>query len=161
MNQPNTQAASKTVNCHHPKYKMVRLYIPDQDGTCKSPLGAYDSSLEIWKDTGHFFEDIFVNKYPDSFLIEAKTDCRITYKRLYQVGHNVAEQLRASGVTSRSVIHLVGENCFDWLAVLLGSRFSDCVISATHPNSPWPECSRNLTTTCATVLVMTKSCFEK
>ena len=140
---------------------MAPLHVADSNGVFKSPLGDYDFSLEKWTKIEEFLKDIFVKDYPSSTLTEAKTDRKITYNKLYEVGESVADQLKLHGVRSRSILHLVGENCLDWLAVLLGCFLNDCIISATHPNSPWPEFSRNITTTCATVLVMTRKSFEK
>ena len=69
------------------------------------------------------------------------------------------------GVCTRekTVILMVGENSLEWLAVFIACHLmrGEVVFSATHPSSPWPEISRSITTTCATVLVLTRNCYQK
>ena len=138
-----------------------QLYIPNEDGVFESPLGSYDQTAEKWSTMVDFLEDVFTKMHPNSKITEAKTGRVISYSHLFASGQNIAKQLRESGVADRTILHMVGENCLDWLAVLIGSHLSDCIIAATHPNSPWLEVDRNIRTTCSTVLVMTRKCYEK
>ena len=140
---------------------MPPLYECDKNGVFHSPLGEFDSSLVRWTSTRDFFKHIFVDKFPASTLTEVKSDCRISYKELFEEGQSVTDQLSRDGVRPRSVIHLMGETSLQWLAVFLGSHLSDCIISGTHPKAPWPELNRNITTTCATILVMSRSCYSR
>ena len=137
------------------------LHVCDSNGIFYSPLGDYDLSLEKWDTMAQFIEHVFTKKFPQSSLIEAITDREITYKQLFETSQQIAKQLKSYGIDKRTILHMVGENCFDWLVVLIASYICDCVISATHHNSPWPECSRNITTTCATVLIMTQKSYER
>ncbi|XP_075254900.1 uncharacterized protein LOC142346271 [Convolutriloba macropyga] len=138
-----------------------KFHILRENGLFYSPLGPYDPTQEKWSTMREYLEDVLTKLHPESKLIEATTEREITYQQLYLAGEKVAAALTESGVERRSILHVVGGNCFDWLTILVASYLCDCIISATHPNSPWPECSRNIQTTCSTVLIMTPPCFAK
>ena len=140
---------------------MQRLYKPDSNSVFHSPL-EYKNKAEKWESMKHFLSDIFLGEYRESRVIESLSERSLSYEELYRRGEEVSSQLkREFGVCEGSIVHIVSENGFDWLTILLASYLNNCVLSATHPKSPWPECERNIETTCSTVLIMSRKCYDR
>ena len=58
-----------------------RLYTPNAEGVFESPLGTFNPSTEDkWETMADYFEDILTRRHPNSVMIEAATDRKITYK---------------------------------------------------------------------------------
>ena len=141
---------------------MKPLYCSDQDSVFHSPLGEYNYASEKWESMKHFLSDIFLGEYRESRVIESLSERSLSYEELYRRGEEVSSQLRRQfGVCEGSIVHIVSENGFDWLTILLASYLNNSILSATHPKSPWPECERNIETTCSTVLIVSEKCYKR
>ena len=132
-----------------------------ENGVFQSPHGSYKSTFDSDLTMGKFMRHVLTEKHPKSCLTEIKTGRKITFSRLFEVAIDIAGQMLEAGIQKGANLHLVAENDFDCQGVLIASYLNGYIMGASSPFSPWLEFKRNMTTQCATVLVMSRDVYER
>ena len=132
-----------------------------ENGIFESPHGDYKSAFDPYMKMGEFMRHVLTEKHPQSSLTEIKTGRKITFSRLFEVAKDIADQMFDAGIQKGTNLHLVAESDLDCPGVLIASYLNGYIVGASSPFSPWPEFKRNMTTHCATVLVMSREVYTR